>query len=263
MPRYCLDLECDGRAWRGTAIQAEAAGPTLQGVLRAALAGLDGGPVMTRTASRLDAGVSASSLPTHCDLRRSWLPHRLGTALNARLPACLRVLRVAAVADDWDARFRSVAKTYTYRCLIRPVAPTLDQALWWMRRLFHPEHLPGLAQALIGRHDLSAFACHRNDGNDPDDPVRTVHQAQWTVAAWPGAGRLYRFRITGSGFLYRQVRGLVGGMIAVARGEAAPQDFLDRVGGRPGPRIGSVAPSEGLLLERLYYDPEPDWVALG
>lgn len=260
MPRYAIALEFDGTAYVGT--QRQAVGRTLQAEAEAALTRLTGDPVRVRFASRLDAGVSATFLPCDVCLVRDWSPETLGAAMAARLPADAGVLAVARVADDFDARRDARAKTYVYRIVVRTTRPALEPHAWWLGRLAHPACLSQLAEKLPGHRDLSGFACLRHDSSDADDPFRTVHAASWTILPHPWGMELL-FRISGSGFLYRQVRFLVGGMIQVARGSSSVPDFLATVaGGRQAPRVGDVAPPQGLRLESVGYEPEPDWVWL-
>jgi tRNA pseudouridine38-40 synthase len=259
MPRYALTIEYDGRAFAGT--QAQRAGlRTLQGVLAEAASRLDGAPVDVRLASRLDAEVSALALTGDLVLGRTWDPAALGMALTSHLPPDVAVRRVAAVADRWSARNDAAAKTYAYRIRHRPVRPVLDQRCLWLRQIDHPERLHQLAAQLIGDHDLSGFACLRGDDTDADDPRRRVLAAEWTREDDAGDG-LWHFRITGEGFLYKQVRGLVGAMVFVAQGRAGIADFAAAMRhGRGARRLGNIAPGNALLLERTRYEPEPDWV---
>jgi len=257
MPRYALDCEYDGRAFQGTQVQHS--GRTLQGVLSEVVSDLAGTPVMPRPASRLDAGVSAETLPCDITLERSWRPLELGAALNARLPKDLVIRRVAEVDGDWHSQIRAKAKHYRYRLLQRATRPALPSLATWVRRIDHPERLPGMAALLVGRHDLSGFACLRRDDSDEDDPVREVLSAQWSGEE-SALGRLWTFRICGTGFLYKQIRGMVGAMLVVAQGRRPPEEFIATVqAGREALRLGNIAPAHGLVLEQVDYDPQPHW----
>jgi tRNA pseudouridine38-40 synthase len=260
MPRYAIDIEFLGAGFHGTQAQATTV-RTLHAVLSAALAHLDDGPVRVRPASRLDAGVSAEHLPVDADLRRAWEPERLCLALATRLPRDVGVVRAAVVADAFDARTDAVAKTYRYRVLVRGTRPARATDAMWLPRALDAAPLHACAALLAGDLDLSAFACKRGGPRDDNDPHRVVHGDTWTELPCDH-GRDLVFRITGAGFLYQQVRGLVGAMLHIARGAATVEDFRARIGaGWDVPRIGNMAPPEGLVLERVTYDPEPAWRA--
>ncbi len=264
MPRIACDIEFDGTDFAGTQAQAELR--TVQGEVGRALSALTGVPVLARPASRLDAGVSAASLPLDCDVPE--LPggspriadrlRSLGLGLAGELPADITVRAVAAMPDGWHAQHAARAKTYTYRVVVRGTKPVLDRRCWWLRQIDHPERLQELADRLVGRQDLRTFACLRHDGSDEEDGARTI-----TRATWQRDGGLLTFTITGGGFLYKQIRGFVGAMVHVAQGRRPVADFAALVSGDGTVRrLGNLAPPQGLRLERVAYDPEPEWVVL-
>lgn len=259
MPRYCLELEFAGAAFNGTQLQAEAGGRTLNGVVEQALTELAGEPVSFRASSRLDQGVGARALPGDCRLAKDWDPPVLGLALNQRLPDDVVVRRVARVDDGFDARKDAIWKSYRYRVLVRPVRPVLDRAGMWVRRMPYPELLDELAALIPGVRDLSGFAALRHDETDAKSPRREYLSAAWSLEHSDEA-TVRVFRICGKGFLYKQVRGLVGAMVHVAMGRDVPAAFHAALAaGRDAVRVGNIAPAEGLLLERVAFDPEPYW----
>ena len=76
--------------------------------------------------------------------------------------------------------------------------------------------------------------------------VRTIHHASWHhqhVAAGPsqGAYDLLTFEITADGFLYKQVRGIVGACWQVLSGKASMSDFPWQQGARSRSRNPSAA----------------------
>lgn len=261
MPRFAIALEYDGKDFAGTQTQAPGL-RTLQQVLGEAAARLEDRPCQVRLSSRLDAGVSATALIADLLVERTWEPAALGQALSSHLPPDAVVRRVAPVPDDWFAKIQAKAKTYHYRVCRRTVRPVLDQRVWWVRRMDHPERLGQAARLLPGHRDLSGFACLRRDETDDQDPFRAVLSADWLSEARDGQ-ELHTFRITGEGFLYKQVRGLVGAMVFLAQGNATVDDFAAAMAdGRGTRRLGNIAPPEGLCLVETRFDPEPAWVWL-
>lgn len=264
MPRYILALEFAGADFSGTQVQD--IGRTLQGVVNAALTALVGHAVDFRPGSRLDQGVSARALPGDVWLDRDWHPLVLGLALNRGLPADIVVRRAARVADGFSARRDGSAKHYRYRVLERPVRPVLDRDALWVRHLPHPQRLGELAALIPGRHDLSGFACLRHDETDGLNPARHYLAASWATRPLGDAhdGCEHTFRIVGAGFLYKQVRGLVGSMVHVAAGRATVADFQRAMAaGWTAARLGNIAPAAGLILEHADFAPEPEWQIIG
>jgi len=255
--RHVFALEFDGAGFNGT--QSQAGGRTVQRLLDEAVTDLEGERRIIRPASRLDAGVSARWLPFDCLIARPLPPGVLAMALQARLPRDIAVRACARVPDDFNARNQAVSKTYAYTVRWQAWQPVLAPRCWWVRELDHPARLNELAALLPGRVDLSGFACLRRDDTDEDDPVRTVHDAHWLRDDGPDGVSL-TFRITGAGFLYKQIRGMVGAMVHVAQGRRTIEEFTAVVaGGRLAPRLGNIAPPEGLLLEQVRFSPEPAW----
>jgi tRNA pseudouridine38-40 synthase len=257
MPRFAFAVEFDGRAFQGTQLQPGLR--TLQEVLASALSTLNGARAVPRLSSRLDAEVSAVLLPGDVELVRSWQPRILGMALASQLPRDVVARRVALVADSWNAKRDALEKTYCYHLLLRGVRPVLDQRALWVREMDHPERLATLARMIIGRRDLSGFACQRGDDSDHGDPRRLYRAAAWT-ANRDGDDVRWTFRITGQGFLYKQIRGLVGAMVHVAQGRASLDDFAAAMAAGWGARrFANMAPGAGLLLEHVRYADEPAW----
>lgn len=261
MPRFLLDLEFAGGAFCGT--QWQTGQRTVQAEVMRAVEELDGVRRHVRFASRLDSGVDAEHLPADVELSRDWAPGTLALALTDRLPPDIAVQRAAKVPDDFDAIIAAASKTYRYRMLVRPVRPAHDRRCWWLKRMDHPGLLQECAVRLHGRQDLSGFANLRHDDSDADDPARSIFSAGWTSEPGEGGLRL-AFRVSGAGFLYRQVRGFVGAMVAVATGSRTMADFEACIaGGRAAAKVGNVAPAEGLTLEQVVVHPEPAWVSAG
>jgi tRNA pseudouridine38-40 synthase len=258
MPRVALEIEFDGAQFAGSQMQHGLR--TVQGELTTVLGDIAGEAVVVRPASRLDAGVSAEALPA--DVLMPHLPgtgaqlRNLGQAVAGRLPADLSVRRVALVDERWNAQYAAVHKTYRYRVTVRGTKPVLTTRCWWIKRLDHPDLLQTLADQLIGTKDLRRFANLRHDGSDDDERVREI-----TTARWENDGEHRILHIGGTGFLYKQIRGFVGAMVHVAQGRRPVSDFAALVAGDTTVRrLGNIAPPEGLVLERVTYDPEPEWI---
>lgn len=240
--RILLRLSYDGGAFRGCPVASGV--PTVCGTLADALGKVSVAPSMVETLSRTDAGVHALANVGHAlvDPPRAFRasPARLVRALNQQLPLTLRVLGVAVL----DAPPVVGPKTYRY---------TVDASRWGdPHRTRDTWRLPGrpptlealvpLAAPLVGTRDWAPF---RRAGETRQDLVRTLHRAAWTAD-----GAILAFTVTGSGFPYRLVRALVGGMVIAARrgdGVRAWEDTLSR----GGPLTRHTAPAHGLCLRHI------------
>ena len=151
-----ITLAYDGTRFVGWQRQAD--GESVQGLLEDALARFEGGPVTVHGAGRTDAGVHALGQVASTRVTFAHETRTLTRALNAHLPADVRVVSVDDVDDAFHARFSARAKTYRYQIRNTPVADPFDRAFVW--HLPEPLSLAAMSRAaalLIGRHDFNAF----------------------------------------------------------------------------------------------------------
>src|SRR4029453_1076920 len=103
MPHFKITLAYDGTDFVGW--QRQANGISIQGLLEDALADLDGRAGAGAGAGRTDAGVHARGQVAGFSLERVIEPHSVLRALNARLPAAIRVLSAETVGPGFHPRF--------------------------------------------------------------------------------------------------------------------------------------------------------------
>jgi tRNA pseudouridine38-40 synthase len=245
-----LILEYDGTGYCGWQRQrgdvAEAA-PSVQATLEAAVAAVTGEAPRVIGAGRTDAGVHALGQVAHATTRSRIPADRFPGALNAHLPADVRVLQAEDAPQGFHARFDAVSRTYRYEILNRPQPSALLR-----HRAYHipePLDVEAMGRALApfaGRHD---FAAYRGTGS----PTRTTVCAVTAVECIHRGSRV-RFTITADRFLRHMVRMIVGTLVRVGAGRLAedgPGAYLSDADNR---RTGPTAPAHGLYLVRVDYD---------
>jgi tRNA pseudouridine38-40 synthase len=243
----------DGTAFRGW--QSQRGGETVQDHLETAVFGIVGERVVLHGSGRTDAGVHALGQTVHFELKREQA-ERLGrmseagrwvAALNAALPAELRVLRASRARNDFHARFSATGKIYRYEILHASVLPPLLHGrAWHLHGELDRALLRELAALVEGRHDFRGFCA--DSGSLPGSTVRTIRRAVIRER-----GQAISIIFEGDGFLYRMVRMLVGGMVRVAQGKEDPAVFARRLAtGKPWP-TPVMAPAQGLYLLRALY----------
>src|SRR5579859_5835416 len=104
-----LVLAYDGTDFHGWQVQPDRI--TVQGLLRDALARITGEEVLPQGSGRTDAGVHALGQVASFALVAPIPEENLVRALNRILPAAIRVLSAARVANDFHARHSARAKT--------------------------------------------------------------------------------------------------------------------------------------------------------
>lgn len=253
MARYALLVEYDGGPFHGWQRQADGL-PSVQAVLEAAAGPLCGGATpLIQASGRTDAGVHAEGQVAQLDLPQPYPPERVREALNFHSrPHPVSVLAAAAMPEAWSARFSCIGRAYRYRILNRRPRPALELGrAWHVPQPLDAEAMHGAAQALLGRHDFSAF---RASTCQARDALRTLDRLD--VAR---AGDRVEFLVEARSFLHHQVRNLVGTLVLVGQGRRPatwPRQVLDRCDRR---LAGQTAPPEGLTFLAARYPEAPGW----
>lgn len=245
LQRLKFTLAYDGASFSGW--QSQAHGGAVQDALEKALARMVGRRVVVHGAGRTDAGVHALAQCAHAEVpATARTPTDWRRALNAHLPATLRILRVQSVPSDFHARFSARGKIYRYLIRTAPILPPLEVGrVWHLPDATDRDALAAAAGIFQGHHDFSAFSANR--GARVANTQRTIHRVQVSRR-----GTLLALTFEGEGFLYKMVRMMVGAAARAARGRAEVDDLHQRLT-QSGPRWNHVAPAEGLYLVRVLY----------
>jgi tRNA pseudouridine38-40 synthase len=265
-----LTLEYDGTAYVGW--QRQPQGVSIQGLLEESLAAFEGGPVAVHGAGRTDAGVHALGQVASFRTRATQDAATFQRALNAILPADVRVVGVEEAAPGFHARFDASSKTYEYRIVNAPyVSAFAHRYVWHVPGALDVAAMRAAAAAMLGRHDFAAFravggnpaaatertitAIALTSGSDPDGgPEPHDRPAFWPFSAWgltPNA--LLTLRVTGNGFLRHMVRTMAGTLVDVGLRRWPAEHVAQILAGRDRTAAGRAAPAGGLFLVRVDY----------
>jgi tRNA pseudouridine38-40 synthase len=257
-----MDLAYDGGDFHGWATQP--ALRTVQGELETALATvLRVSDVSTVCAGRTDTGVHARGQVVHIDVPAEVVTAAAGhlegdplAALNRRLNGLLapdlRVRRVVAAADGFDARFSPLWRRYAYRiCDGVPDPLVRGHVLSWPRPL-DADPMNQASSALMGLRDFAAFCTPREGA----PTVRTLLELTWARD-----GDVMTATVRADAFCHHMVRSLVGCLLAVGEGRrpvAWPSEVMAAVDRDP---AVTVVPPHGLTLEEVGYPPDSELAA--
>lgn len=248
MKRIALGLQYDGTPWQGW--QTQRHGQTVQDVLESALAKFCQAPVATTCAGRTDSGVHALSQVVHFDtlINRenfSWV-----RGVNAFLPASVAVqwaAEVEAGEEGFHARFSALARTYHYVIYNHPIRSPLWQGrAGWVFRKLDVALMEEAAQALVGKHDFSAF---RAAECQAPSPVRTLHR----IAVSRQGDRIV-VTLTANAFLHHMVRNIVGSLIQIGIGNHPVQWMTELLESRKRELAAPTFSPDGLYLAKVDYD---------
>lgn len=258
MPRLKLTIAYTGTAYAGWQLQSPELGQsTIQNELEKAVTIISGENIRVHGAGRTDSGVHAEGQAAHIDIPETCRVADWARALNAKLPADIRVTSAAFVPNTFRACNDAVGKCYAYTLFEGRYAlpPRLAPFAWAVPRL-DTAVMHEAAAMLTGRHDFASF---QNVGTPVQSTVRTVfsireekHRAaaflcppEWPVSTW---------FFEGEGFLKQMVRNLMGLLVWIGEGKLSPTDVPAILAANDRTALPSPsAPAQGLTLMRVDY----------
>ncbi|XP_017066404.1 tRNA pseudouridine synthase-like 1 isoform X2 [Drosophila eugracilis] len=242
-----------------------------------------------------NAGVHALHSTVHVDLQRpngepydtTTLTGVLNRTLGKqRLP--IRVLSSQLVADTFHCRYHATGRTYLYRFAVAKEPPSgndnlrnkgfetfmpveeIDRCYFLQAPRFDIDRVKAAAQMFIGVHDFRTFmSVSRQKGPSRDHPMFTVRKID-EVNIQPGktlalaanatlAAETYDYwdvKIKAKSFVYKQVRRIVGALIAFGSGRIDDRclyQMLTIPSKNSWDHRVLLAPACGLYLCRVHY----------
>lgn len=248
MKNFKITVEYDGSRFAGWQRQAPDSGPTIQGLLEAALSRICDHQVTLHGSGRTDAGVHARGQTASFTTNSGRRPEQIIKGGNCLLPPEVAILAAEEVPPDFHARFSAQGKIYDYDFLITPVRRPLRQGhAWWVGPDLDWAEIEQALPALLGEHDFAAF---QSTGSSVRNTVRTIHRAELSRPE----PDLRRLSLTGSGFLRHMVRAVAGLLAEIGRGRLSAASLSEIIESRDRRRAGPTAPPDGLYLVRVLYD---------
>lgn len=255
--RIRIDLAYDGGDFHGWAVQPGLR--TVQGDVESALATVLRLPeVSVVCAGRTDTGVHARGQVLHSDIPDASIDAVVGRSadspldallrrLNGLLPTDVRVRRVVAAPEGFDARFGALWRRYAYRVVDTPQAVDplhRSHVLSWPRPL-DVDAMNEASALLLGQHDFASF-CKQREGATT---IRTLLELAWSR----DDAALVTATVKADAFCHSMVRSLVGCLLAVGDGRR-PAAWAGEVlrATRRDPAV-TVVHAHGLTLEEVAY----------
>ena len=248
-----LTIAYDGSSFNGWQRQPDLR--TVQGEVEKALEILTGETFSLNGTSRTDRGVHAygQTASFRGDIKvpvanlKDALNNILGTGRKSMVPSDIFIKDAREVPLDFHARFNAVAKTYIYKIRIGKEPDIFKRNYFYEVR--YPLDLKLMKEGaliLMGTHDFKAF--QSAGGEEKESTVRTVYTMDMRRIREGMA-----FHITGDGFLYNQVRIMMGTLVEVGLKKISPENLKEIRDGKDRAKAGHKAPSEGLYLAKVHF----------
>jgi tRNA pseudouridine38-40 synthase len=241
MKRYFIEVSYDGAGFGGFQIQQNQ--QTIQGALENAMATLYRETISLTGASRTDAGVHAIQNFFHFDTAIEVTLRHIYN-LNAILPNSIVVNAIYIVPNDAHCRFDAIKRSYIYK-LHTQKSPFLEGRSWYYPFPLSVHALQDAANALLLYKDYESFSKKNTTVNTFDC---TISKAEWNQE-----GSLIQFNIDSNRFLRGMIRGLVGTMLQVGRGQIDLARFEEIIRLKNEQNVDFSTPAHGLYLSNIVY----------
>lgn len=248
MTRYRATISYDGTLFSGFQRQSHAR--TVQEEIEKTLQKLASGqPVPIHGAGRTDAGVHAYGQVIHFDLPQKRDLEKLRFALDTQTPADIDVVDLAIVADDFHCRYQKHSKTYEF--LVDNGRSKNPMMRHYATHYPYPLDINKMQEAikdLVGTHDFTGFTAA---GTSVENKVRTITEA--TLVQDDKTGFLV-FTFSGNGFLYKQVRNMVGTLLKIGNGRMPVEQIKVILDSKNRQLAGPTPAGNGLYLKEIRYE---------
>ena len=221
---------------------------TVQGVLDDSVRRVVRHPTTLIGSGRTDAGVHAAGQVANFATHSTIPAGKLFYAIGSRLPKDVTLRQLIDVPLAFHANRSARTKLYRYIVHNAPGRPVEHLRQRYTYHFWDPLDLDAMREGaahLVGTRDFAAMA---SSSHKADSTVRTGRRVD--------IYRRYReifFDVVGEGFLYNQVRNIVGTLIEVGRGHWPAQRVAEIMASGERKNAGPTAPARGLSLQWVRY----------
>src|SRR4051812_28772758 len=217
--------------------------PTIQETVERAVKEVVRHPISVIGSSRTDSGVHAKGQVAHFDTDQVQIPPLgLRRAINAALPDDIVIRDVEPVPHSFDAVSSAISKSYQYLIWNADERPPFFCDLAWYR--WQPLDIAPMAEAgahFIGEKDFASFC---RPGHLRENTIRRVMSCDVS-----GRREMVVIGIEGGGFLWNQIRIMVGTLVEIGMGKYPPERIGEMLAALDRRAAGPTAPPQGLYLQ--------------
>ena len=194
---------------------------------------------------RTDSGVHAIGQIANIIINTDLSSNDLKNALNANLSNNIFIKSCEEVNLDFHSRFSAIKRSYFYK-ISQKYSPFLNNREWFNESSLDLDLLDYSAKSILGNHDFTLLSKFNPDLKNREC---VIHESYWSFV-----DNKLIYNITSNRFLHHMVRYIVGTMIEVAKQNILMDNFLDLLNNRESGCPIFRAPSDGLYLNKVYYE---------
>jgi tRNA pseudouridine38-40 synthase len=243
--RYFLEISYNGANYSGW--QKQQNSNSVQAVLEETGRHIFRQDLLIAGSSRTDAGVHALGQIAQMDLDDDSALEERRFRWNMALPADIAVRSIRAVRPDAQCRHEAQFRRYIY-AISRTKSPfATGRTMYWYGKL-DVAAMQACANLLLQYQDFEAFSKVH---------TQVKHfECRIEKADWKTEEDYLFFEIQANRFLRGMVRGLVGTMMEVGKGQKTVFDFQEILEQKDRRKAGENAPACGLFLVEVGYPAE-------
>lgn len=248
MTRYKAIISYDGSQFQG--FQRQSNVRSVQEEIEKTLKKLTNGQeIKVHGAGRTDSGVHAYGQVIHFDLDMDRDLEKLRFALDTQTPEDIDIVVIEKVSEDFHSRYNNHLKTYEFIVDIgRPKNPMMRHYATHFPYPLDFEKINIAIKDLIGTHDFTGFTAA---GTAVENKVRTIIDATVTYEA---EKNFLIFTFTGNGFLYKQVRNMVGTLLKIGNNRMPVAQIKMILEKKDRQLAGPTPAGNGLYLKEIIYE---------
>lgn len=244
----CFHVAYDGTDFHGW--QTQPGQRTVQELLEDAIQRTVRHPVDLIGSGRTDAGVHAACQVANFYTSNELECGKLQHSICSRMAKDVSIYEIREVHADFHATQSALSKLYRYRIYNSRRRPVEGFVQRYTHHFWHPLNIEAMRAAaghFVGEMDFAAMTAA---GGERECMVRTVFRCEVERHLDE-----VRIDVEGSGFLYRQVRNMVGTLLNVGRGAWPPDHVAEILASKDRREAGATAPPQGLCLQWVRYPP--------
>jgi tRNA pseudouridine38-40 synthase len=243
MSRFKLYIEYDGTRYSGWQKQQNA--KTIQGAIIKAAEDIFGDSRLdVQGSGRTDSGVHALCQVAHLEVKTMLAPEIMKFKFNDNLPHDINILEIEKAGATFHARHDAVSRSYIYQISRRRTAFGKNY-VWWIKDKLNFGKMQDASKEFIGMHDFSSFAEEDKEEKSTKVLIENIQLKE--------EGELIIIRISGSHFLWKMVRRMVGILTEIGRGNMSSNDLKSLLSHKSNIPAKYTAPPSGLFLEKVLY----------